>query len=172
MQILKNYTSIVAVFIISAVFIQCGTTQKETSKMVKNPPFTITEATYQTWVAGIQGGGAGTYVVITFGSIDSDVEINNFYFGNFKALAKVQPNNSLLYRANVLNNTNNERLMNIDPKQEANTLPQPKSQFELEQGNAIIEYNFKGKTYFHKVTKMIEKSPLAYPSANPNGRGN
>ncbi|GEQ84810.1 hypothetical protein ULMS_03180 [Patiriisocius marinistellae] len=168
MQTFKYYLSFIAIIIINLLFLQCGTAQKEVIQMTTNPPFKILEATHQDWVAGVQGGGAGTTVMITFSDIDRDVEILNFYFGNFKALANVLPNKTLAYQANILNNINDDRSMNIDPKKEINKLPHPKSQFNVAPGNAIIEYRFNGNVNFYKVTKMIEKPLLAYPSANPN----
>ncbi|MCB0456746.1 MAG: hypothetical protein KDC91_03310 [Flavobacteriaceae bacterium] len=136
----------------------------------KNPPFSIKEAYFQKWVAGVQGGGSGTNLHITLSNIKEDITIEEIYFGDKLAKANKNPQNIDLYTANFLNDTNRDIIMDGDATKEAkNVIPQV-SPFSLSEKEAVISYSIKGEMYYYKITNLDEKPILAYPSSNPNGR--
>ena len=45
----------------------------------KNPPFTVTQAYFQKWVAGVKGGGSGTNVHITLTAIKEELKIEEIF---------------------------------------------------------------------------------------------
>ncbi|MEZ4778142.1 MAG: hypothetical protein R2786_02025 [Flavobacteriaceae bacterium] len=135
----------------------------------QNPPFSIKEAYFQKWVAGVKGGGSGTHVHVTLSNIKEDIVIEEIYFGEKLAKANQNAQNIDLYSANFLNETNRDIIMDGDSKREAvNVVPQV-SPFSLSEKEAVISYSLKGEMYYYKISNLEEKPILAYPSSNPKG---
>lgn len=136
----------------------------------QNPPFSIKEAYFQKWVAGIKEGGSGTNVSILLSDINEEVLIKDIFFGDKIAKANQSAQNVDLYTANFLNEKNRDLIMSGDTTQEAkNKVPQI-SPFSLSEKEAVISYSLKDETYYYKISNLDEKPLIAYPSSNPNGR--
>ena len=150
-------------------FSNCGSAQeKSTMSLEQNPPFKIDSSYYQDWIAGIQGGGTGTNIHITFKSIDKDVVIQNIYFHNQKLEAKTTQLNSTMVNGHLINDNNKRIIMDSDPIKEAANTPKELFPFELEENQAVIEYWFGGKKNYYKVSNLMKKEIIPYPKANQN----
>lgn len=151
-------------------FSNCGGTQKNNSKIMfeQNPPFKITEAYFQNWVAGVEDGGSGTNVHIIFSEINPDAVIQNIYFKNQILEAKGNVNEPNQFVGYLKNNAQRDVIMDADPMKEAQNNPPSSFPFQLEKNQAVVEYWFGGKKNYYKISNVTEKQMIPYPQANPN----
>ncbi|MCG2417418.1 hypothetical protein K8089_00180 [Aequorivita sp. F47161] len=149
--------------------INCGGTQNTNMEksLVQNPPFKITEAYYQNWVAGIKEGGSGTNVHIVLNDLKPEVTIKNIYFREQILEAKntaATPNEFVGY----LRDVQRDMVMDADPLKETQNTPPKPFPFQLEENQAVVEYQFGGKNNYYKITNLSHKDMIPYPQANPN----
>jgi len=146
----------------------CGSTQTKTIKyqLTEEPPFTIESVYSQDWVAGIQGGGSGVTLYITFSSVSEDILFNEIYFReNSIQATKIATNKIVGYFKNTLNS---DVIMDSDAIKEAANTPPKKIPFQLQKNEAIISFSEKGKLHYYKIVSIVEKEMQAYPKSNPN----
>jgi len=151
------------------VFFNCGGVQNSSRiKLEDNPPFTISEATYQDWVAGVQGAGSGTNVTIMVASMEPGVNIKQLYFHQDIVPVQAIAGKDNMYTASLKTDLNQggDTEMNIDPKQEAKNTPPTKIPFELGENEAVVSYEYQGETAYYKVENMVRKPMMALPSTN------
>lgn len=151
-------------------FSNCGGAQKSNPKITfeQNPPFKITEAYYQNWVAGVKEGGSGTNVYIVFSEMYSDVVIQNIYFRNQILEAKGNVNEPNQFVGYLRNDAQRDVIMDADPMKEAQNTPLKIFPFELENNQAVVEYWFSGKKNYYKIIKLAQKEMIPYPQSYPN----
>ncbi|MEZ4875696.1 MAG: hypothetical protein R2793_09685 [Flavobacteriaceae bacterium] len=135
----------------------------------QDPPFTVASAFFQNWVAGVQGGGAGTKVSITLESLDERVLIKEIYYGEGVSETQKDPQNQNKYTANFLSQNNRDVIMDDSPTKESANTPPLKSPFNLERNEAVISYLQNGKMNYFKISNLEEKPVIAYPSVNSKG---
>lgn len=147
-----NTMKMLSIFAIVFTFFQCGS-----SKFVTNPPFKINSAEYNTWVGGLPGV-SGINVKIKLKE-KSTIQFDSLYFK--MRVTKVETKNSTLLIANYSTSKKNpsDIILDIDPKKELkNQIPRQQTiPFELEENEAVLSYQFKGKTRYIKI-KDIKKS--------------
>ena len=132
-----------------------------TTKMVKNPPFTIIDANYQNWFGGRQGI-KGISIKIVVKDISDNITFTNIYFKNEKLPVFVTTiGKGKLLSANI--NTGKLQTSLImhenSVKEYGNTLPKNKNDFPftLKENEAVISYTKGNKEYFYKLTLQKEK---------------
>ncbi len=170
---MKNTKILILLFTVPLLllsFSNCGGAQKSNQKMTfeQNPPFKITEAYYQNWVAGVEEGGSGTNIHIIFSEIDSDVSIQNIYFRHQMLEAKGNVNEPNKFVGYLKRDAQRDVIMDSDPMKEAENTPVKTFPFQLENNQAIIEYWFGGKKNYYKISNLEEKEMIPYPQSNPN----
>src|SRR5688572_306108 len=122
----------------------------------KTFPVSIQEVYFQKWVAGIQGGGAGTYFYIDFkDKLPKDIVLHQVYFRNNKNAVKQE----------------SEKLYKVEFPSKENQLktdaPASNTPFPVNESEAVLEYSYKGKKQWYKLADVKEHEMLAYPSARP-----
>lgn len=170
---MKNLKKIVALLTVSLFllsFSNCGGAKTDDSKMSfeQNPPFKISEAYYQNWVAGVKDGGSGTNIHINFSNIQQDVVVQNIYFRNHKLEAKGNVNEPNQFVGYLKNEAQRDVIMDADPMKEAQNTPAKEFPFQLENNEVVIEYWFGGKKNYYQVSNLTQKEMIPYPQANPN----
>lgn len=167
----KMITIILTMPILLFSLSNCGGAQSTNNmkEFVQNPPFKISEAYYQDWVAGVEEGGSGTNVHINFSEIDPDVVIQNIYFKNHTIEAKGNINDPNQYVGYFKKERKADVIMDADPMKEAQNTPSKVFPFELEANEAVVEYWFAGKKNYYKISNLSQKDIIPYPQqANPN----
>lgn len=151
-------------------FINCGGSQNTNNmkELVQNPPFKISEAYYQNWVAGVEDGGSGTNVHINFSELDPDVVVQNIYFKNHVVEAKGNVNEPNQFIGHLNNDAKSDVVMDADPMKEAQNTPAEVFPFDLEGNEAVVGYWFNGKKNYYRISGLSEKSMIPYPQTNPN----
>ncbi len=165
---MKNVVKILILPMLLLSFANCGGTKIKDSKWAfeQNPPFKIENAYYQDWIAGVEGGGAGTNIFINFKSIDENVVVQNIYFQNQKLEAKTSQQNLNIVSGHLINVKNKGVIMDSDPMKEATNTVNEKFPFQLKENEAVLEYWFKGEKNYFKLSGIQKKELLPYPSAN------
>lgn len=147
---MKNFISIVFLILFS-----CSSQHK----MIKESAIV---ASYQSWVAGVRGGGGGINFNLKFKSeLPKGIELKRVIFKSFEAPFSQQ--DSLQYHAAIITGVNQER---FDGDQKGTSFS-PKNNAKLKDNEAILIFFKNGKEYQQKITNVIEKPALEYPSAKP-----
>ena len=149
------------------IMISCGPckTKKGDLAFTQNSPFSIDNTYCQKWVAGVQGGGSGLNLYATINNVSEGVEMKEFYFRG--QITEVKPSKNDLFVGYYTTN-GNDVIMNGDTTKEAVNTPPKLFPFDIENNEAVVSYVFNNKTYYHKISNILEKEILAYPSSNPN----
>ena len=166
MRPFRNIIALCTVSLVLFSFSNCGSNQASSYKLTQDPPFTIADVFYQDWVAGVQDGGSGTNVHITFKDFTKDVRIDSIYFRNKTAKAKNTPQAKEHYIGYFKDKTNRDIVMDSDPKKEATNTPPEPFPFKLADNEAVVSYVQKGNTAYFKITDIRKKEMLAYPQSN------
>lgn len=166
---IKNITIIITLPILLFSLSSCGGMQNANKKeLVQNPPFKVIEAFFQNWVAGVEEGGSGTNIHLTFSEMDADVVIQNIYFRNTILEARGNINETNKYVGYLKNDAQRNIIMDSDSMKEAKNTPTNNFQFQLKDNEAVVEYWFGGKKNYFKIANLSEKAMIPYPQANPN----
>lgn len=150
---------LLGILLIAFSFAQCGS-----AKFTKNPPFTITDAKYQSWVGGMPGS-SGTIVTIGYES-KTDITFDSIYFANKTGSLQASNNNGKQSLIGTLNNTTStekkDLILHSDPTKEfKNEIPKVKKlPFELTEDEAVISYKEGKKTKYFKIDKVKKGKPI------------
>ncbi len=139
-------------------------------KGLSDPDFIGEGSYYQTWVAGVQGGGSGLNFYLDIQDIPEAITLIDIYFKDKKEAIIVHNG---VYSASFLTDQNSQPdvIMHSDPLEEAvNTPPTPKAvfPFELSSEEAGISYKDKGVLRYAKISRVENKGHIALPSAPPS----
>ena len=119
-------------------------------------------ASYQTWVAGVRGGGSGINFFIDLTSeLPTHIELKRVIFRGYEVPFEKQDN--LHFQAMIKTPGNQQKY----EEDNAPNVTSPKNDIKLQDNEAILVFSKKGKEYQQKITNVIEKPSLEYPSAKP-----
>lgn len=150
--------------LICFMFFNCASQQEQYSfyKTLESNPKELEMIYYQSWVAGVQGGGSGLNIYIKDVLIEHPIQI---YFRN--TFAKLEHKNGY-YIARFKSDINqyNYVIMSDNPKQEyTNKLPEKITfPFDLKDNEAVILVLKDGKNAYIKIENIPQKPVVAYPS--------
>jgi hypothetical protein len=170
---MKHIKQIFTLFTLSFLFLSvsgCGSSQGDKPvTFEENPPFVISDIYSQAWIAGIQGGGAGTNVHITLESIEEGVTLDKIYFRRKSELLTQMIGSPTTFTGYFKSEKNRDVIMHDNPVKEANNTPPDPFPFQLGENEAVIAYTVNKSSKFFKVSNIVEKEIIAYPATNPNG---
>jgi len=168
MTSLKHFLFLFGLSFLTLSVSNCGGAKTDAS-FETTPPFEMSDATAQDWVAGIQGGGSGTNFYVSFSTIEEGVVFENVYYGK-KGTALIRSSNvGMQYIGYFKNNINATIIMDGESINEAGNAPPLVSTFNLTEDEAVLSYTKNGRLKHYKVRGVERKEPLAYPGVNPNG---
>jgi len=165
MKIRFTVLSAISLLLSSFALSQC---QSAKIKLQKKAPFTITKSFYQDWMGG-QPGNSGTTVQIYL-STDDIVQPDSLYFQNRIAMIDIKPTDKgSLWVANYRKVVRKDINMIDNPKGEyGNTVPEMTDfPFDLQKDEAVLKYTKNDKVYYYKISGLVQKEILFYPSAKP-----
>lgn len=129
-----------------------------------NIPFE--EIYYQSWVAGIQGGGAGITVYLNLKKpLDTTIAFEKLQVKVYETTT-IEKIDDLHYVARINTHTNDLKLEEDPKKEYGNEIP-AKSDINLKEGQVKLFFTKNGKSLFQLVEGVQEKEMLAYPSMRP-----
>lgn len=153
--------------IISIFIFSCNS-----NKMVlqENPPFEISEASFQKWFGGTPEAGKGIHFNLSFSEISEDVLIQKIYFRGKGEILKKKSQNQKEYLATFVDKPKEDVVLDSNPVKEMDN-PRPslvsEIPFELKAHEAVIQYQKGTKTFYYKIENITEKDEVAYPSSKP-----
>lgn len=167
MKTIKHILAGTLLFVIVVSFSQCSSAQK----LQEQPPITIDEVYFQKWAAGARGGGAGLNIFIP--TNNTTIKLDSVYFRGKVVKLETKKGKNLLYVGRFISNTNRrvDIIMSNEPNAEfKNQMPKviDKIPFELKYNECVISYVQDNKTKYFKISNIIEKPLIPYPSAPPN----
>ena len=145
---------VLSIFLAAALF-SCNTTEIVAQDNIQS-------ASYQTWVAGVRGGGSGINFNVEFKSeLPSNIELKKVIFRGYEVPFDKQDN---LHLQAMIKTPGNQQKFEGDDSQ---IYTSPKNALTLADNEAILIFTKDGKEYQQKITNVIEKPSLEYPSAKP-----
>ncbi|NNK88362.1 MAG: hypothetical protein HKO90_08775 [Flavobacteriaceae bacterium] len=165
MKKLRSIVLTVLAFIAMTSFSQCSSSKK----LQKNTPEGIGQVFCQSWVAGVEGGGSGLNIFIPV--TRADLMLDSVYFrGKVARLEFKEQAMQFVGRYTSDFNKKKDIIMSQDVKEEyGNEMPaiEKPIPFDLKDNECVISLRKGEKTKYFKITNVVEKQALAYPSAPP-----
>ena len=148
---MRNYVSVLFLILVTSCSSQ--------DKVIKESAIA---ASYQTWVAGVRGGGSGINFYIDLKSeLPANIELKKLIFRGYEVPFEKQDN--LHFQAMIKTPSNQEKIEGDDTQ----IYTSPKNALTLADNEAILIFLKNGKEYQQKITNVTEKPALEYPSAKP-----
>ena len=148
---MKNYISILFLILVTSCSSQ--------DKVIKESAIV---ASYQGWVAGVRGGGSGINFYIDLKSeLPANIELKKVIFRGYEVPFEKQDN---LHFQAMIKTPGNQQKFDGDDSQ---IFTSPKNALTLADNEAILVFSKNGKEYQQKITNVVEKPALEYPSARP-----
>lgn len=167
MKFIKRIFSLILLFIMMGSFSQCSSVKQLETKA----PTHFGNVYFQKWVAGIEGGGSGINLIIPVAT--NSIVLDSVYFRNNSAKLELGTTNPKTYigRFKTALNQKKDMILSSDPKEEfKNKVPVTTEiiPFELKDNECVVSYQEGNKTKYYKITGIVEKDMIPYPSAPPN----
>lgn len=130
-------------------FVSCKSQKQVSDKTVQS----IEETYFESWVAGVRGGGAGINFHVNFQKpLSDEIQLEKVLFKGKEAIFYSQ--DKLHYTANIITRKGGR----LAAEEEDNHEPLPES------NKAVVYFKEKGKSVIYTITNVKEKELLAYPS--------
>lgn len=164
---MKNVRKFFCAIAMCAMFLglsQC----KSIYQLEDNSDMVFGEAYYQTWVAGIEGGGSGINLFIPVISKPEEIELDSLYFRGKKSTVEWSKSNMIIGRFTSIAYNKKDLIMTNEPYGEyGNHVPKISENipFELEENECVLSYIENGQLKFMKISGIEKREPKFYPSA-------
>ncbi len=140
---------------ICVTLISCNSTEKI---VLENKLST----SYETWVAGVRGGGSGINFYVDLKTpLSKEVELKKVIFRGYEVPFEKVDDLHFIAR---IKTEGNQQKFDGDNSQ---IYTSPKNALTLGQNEAILLFSEKGKEFDVKIKQVTEKPMLEYPSAKP-----
>ncbi|WP_204344437.1 hypothetical protein [Psychroserpens algicola] len=166
MKILKQITSLLLILTLMASFSHCSSAQK----LQEKSPVQFGEVYCESWSAGVKGGGSGLTIFIPVS--DTSIQLDSVYFRGKGSKLETYPDKPLyIGRFKTEINQPTDLILSSDAKEEyVNKMPEKKENipFKLNDNECVVSYKKGEKIEYYKISNVVEKAPLNYPSAPAN----
>lgn len=161
-------------FYLFFVFVHCKSS-KEHIKISNEISVTTKDLSlvyYETWIAGIQGGGSGTNLFVSKSVLTNKKLISAYFRGKVTDFEVLKPS-SVYYIGRFKEEANLKRDLNMDNdviKEYGNKAPMISLYFpfELLSDEAVVSYLENDIMKYLKLTNISQKESIPYPSAPRN----
>jgi len=144
----------IAIFSFLITFLACNS-QKNTIKSIND---SILTATYESWVAGIKGGGSGINFNITLkNKLPENTQLLRVIFKGYEV--KCTAISDLNYQASIRTEGNQKE---FEP-----TTSSPKSNIKLADNEAVLIYLVDGKEVQNKINNVKRLETIHFPNVKP-----
>ena len=148
---MKNYVSLLFLILVTSCSSQ--------DKIIKESSIV---ASYETWVAGVRGGGSGINFYLELKSeLPSNVELKKVIFRGYEVSFEKQDN--LHFQAMIKTSGNQQKFEGDDSQ----IITSPKNALTLAENEAILIFLKSGKEIRQTIKEVKERPMLLYPSAKP-----
>ena len=167
---MKFTTSLILGLVFLSI-VNCKTSQESVVQFQSTAPLEITAPYYNSWIAGVQGGGSGVNVFLPLKE-NGNIVIDSLHFRGEKTAVETR-DKLIIGRFRHSANTQKDLIMSSNPQDEYNNkrdLIRESSSFNLAQNDCVISYTVNGKRLYHKISNLKKGESVAYPSAPPKNR--
>ncbi len=120
------------------------------------------ETSYETWVAGVRGGGSGINFYVDLKTpLSKEIELKKVIFRGYETT--FEKIDALHFIARIKTEGNQQKLDGDDSQ----IYTSPKNASTLAENEAILLFSEKAKEFSVKMKQVTEKPMLEYPSAKP-----
>lgn len=158
-----------SLLLLSLLSFSCNCEKKaveQTNKEMINQDFPISEIYYQSWVAGVRGGGSGIDVHVEFtNELPKDTELKEVQLLNYTSY-KVENTEKTKYIARIKTEAN-EMVLEENPKDEYGNEAPVKNENSLIEGEVLLTFVKNGKEFTKLIENVKQVEMLAYPSTKP-----
>lgn len=120
------------------------------------------KASYETWVAGVRGGGSGINFYVDLKTpLSKEIELEKVIFRGYEV--PFEKIDSLHFIARIKTEGNQQKF-DGDVTSKSTS---PKTQYKLHPEEALLLFVKSGKEIKIKIKKVTERPMLEYPSAKP-----
>lgn len=139
---------------------------EQTNKEFLSQDFPISEIYYQSWVAGIRGGGSGINVHLTFKEkLPSNVLLKSMQLLHYTTFEiDIMENSQYIGRIKTERNQLN---LDENPVDEYGNEVPVKKDNSLKEGQVLLTFEKDGKEFTRLIENVKQVEMLAYPSAKP-----
>ena len=167
---MKLKTLLILGLVFLSIF-NCKSAQEPLLQFQTTAPLDFSEPYYNSWVAGIEGGGAGINVFLPT-TKPSKIIIDSLHFRGEKSAVETR-DQLIIGRFKYSTNRKKDIILSSNPQDEyRNTLPIQfdASPFNLTQNECVISYRVNNKRLYYKISNLKKQRDIAYPSAPPKNR--
>ena len=157
-----NLKKHIIVFLISIMFFSCSnkyTLEKKTN-------IKISEAYYNKWVSGVNGGGSGLQIFLNLETEinfkEDKIQLKRIFFRQGHSNLKKTAKNKFQAFIKTNDNSTNLELQPVDNKTDETKLENNKTPFKLKENEAILYYIEKGIDKYFKFS-LKEKTISNFP---------
>ena len=164
-------TNFFALGIVFLTVLNCKTSKESVLQFQSTAPLEITAPYYNSWIAGVQGGGSGTNVFLPLKE-NGNIVIDSLHFRGEKTAVETR-DKLIVGRFRHSTNTQKDIIMSSNPQDEYNNkrdLIREPSPFTLAQNDCVVSYTVDGKRLYYKISNLKKGESVAYPSAPPKNR--
>ena len=120
------------------------------------------QASYETWVAGVRGGGSGIHFYVDLKTpLHKEIELKKVIFRGYEV--PFEKIDDLHFVARIKTEGNQQKQDGTDSQ----IYTSPKNALTLGENEAILLFSEKAKEFNVKIKQVAEKPMLEYPSAKP-----
>ena len=165
---------LISAFILGFVFlsmVNCKTSKESAIQFQSTAPLEISAPYYNSWVAGVEGGGSGINVFLPLKE-NGNISIDSLHFRGLKTAVETR-DKLIIARFKQFSNHKKDLIMSSNPEDEYNNkleLKQDTSPFNLPQNACVISYQINGNRFYYKISNLKKGETIAYPSAVPKNR--
>jgi len=144
----------------------CKTTKS--TLFVSKSPISIEAPYFQSWVAGVQGGGRGVDVFLPVKDLKR-ITPDSIHFRGQRAKA-VYKNQMIVAHFSSSQNQPKDVILSNEPLAEAKNQLLPtgdRSPFELPNNACVLSYKIENNRYYHKITDLTQRPSNSYPKSPP-----
>lgn len=128
--------------------------------------FKISEIYYQSWIAGVRGGGSGIDVHITFESkLPDNIKFKKVQLLNYTSY-RVDALEGFKYIARIKTETN-QLVLEESPTDEYGNEAPIKVENTRKEGDVLLIFEKNGVEFTQLIQNVKQKEMLAFPSAKP-----
>ena len=144
----------------------CRTTKS--TLFVSKSPISIAAPYFQSWVAGIQGGGSGVDVFLPVKDLNN-ITPDSLHFRGQRVIV-IYKDQHITARFQTADNQLEKVILSNEPLAEANNILLPlgdNSPFELHKNTCVLSYRLNNKRYYYKILDLTKSNCTPYPSSPP-----
>lgn len=154
--------------LIMGIILQCSSSKNASEyNLEKTNPIQFEEPYFQSWIAGIQGGGSGINLYLP--SNDTTLKLDSVYFRGMISKVKIINTGYISHFKTNLNQRDDIIMSDEENAEYGNQLPSKDERlpFQLKDNECVISYTEDDITKYFKVINLIEVPIALYPSTAP-----